>query len=70
MTNNSDLRDKAGLENTEATSRERVERDIDSDEIRSRLTGDQRQQSVEDEDSNGGAPSRQTSNAKNRSGQL
>ena len=67
---NDDLRDKAGLENTEATSRERVERDIDSPEIRSRLTGDEQQQSADDEDTNGGAPSRQTSNAKNRSGQL
>ena len=70
MAINDDLRDKAGLENTEATSRERVERDIDSPEVRSRLTGDKQQQGVEDEVTNGGAPSGQTSNAKNRSGQL
>ena len=70
MTNSGDLRDRAGLENTETTSRERVERDIDSAEVRSRLTGDKEQQRSDEEDTNGGASSRQTSNATNRSGQL
>jgi hypothetical protein len=44
MESNSDLRDRAGLEKTEATSRERVEQDIDSNEVRSRLTGDAREE--------------------------
>jgi hypothetical protein len=69
MTNNSDSRDRAGMENTETTSRERTEQDIDSGEIRSRLTADERQR-VEDEDTNGGAPSRQTDDARKSSGQL
>ena len=69
MANNSDLRDNAGLENADAMSRERVERDIDSEEIRSRLTEDTRQDAA-DEDTNGGAPSSQTSGAKKSSGQL
>jgi len=68
MTINSD-RDRAGVENTEATSRERVERDVDSDEIRSRLTADERQRAEED-DTNGGAPSPQTDDARKSSGQL
>jgi hypothetical protein len=49
MESNSDLRDRAGLENTEATSRERMERDIDSNEVRSRLTGDARERAREEE---------------------
>lgn len=69
MTNDSNLRDRAGQENAEATSRERVEEDIDSEEIRSRLTEDTRQ-NAGDEDTNGGAPSSQTSDAKQSSGQL
>ena len=68
MTINSN-RDRAGMENTEATSRDRVERDVDSDEIRSLLTGDERQR-AEEEDTNGGAPSSQTENARKSSGQL
>ena len=66
---NDGLRDKAGLENTEATSRERVERDADSAEIRSRLTGDEQQQRSDEHDTNGGEASRQTTNATNRKGQ-
>jgi hypothetical protein len=69
MVDNSNLRDRAGLENAETTSRERVQKDIDSDEIRSRLTEDTRQNAGE-EDTNGGAPSGQTSGAKKSSGQL
>jgi hypothetical protein len=69
MADNSNPRDRAGQESAEATSRERVDRDIDSDEIRSRLTEDTRQNASE-EDTNGGAPSSQTSGAKKSSGQL
>lgn len=68
MANTSD-RDRAGQENAENTSRERVETDIDSGEVRSKLTEDKRQRTRE-EDNNGGAPSRQTDDAKNSSGQL
>ena len=69
MADNSNLRDRAGQESAEATSREHVERDIDSGEIRSRLTEDTRQ-NANDEDANGGAPSSQTSGAKKSSRQL
>lgn len=69
MTNDSNLRDRAGQENAEATSRERVEEDIDSEEIRSRLTEDTRQNAGE-VDTNGGASSSQTNDAKKSSGQL
>ena len=69
MADNSNLRDRAGQDVGQATSRERVKTDIDSGEVRSRLTEDE-QQSVREEDTKGGAPSRQTNGARDSSGQI